>query len=36
MENIEKTKKIDLESMKEFAPKVIKGTKKLKAWSESL
>ena len=36
MENIEKTKKIDLESMKEFAPKVIEGTKKLKAWSESL
>tara|TARA_B100000029_G_scaffold190784_1_gene188652 strand:- start:371 stop:1597 length:1227 start_codon:yes stop_codon:yes gene_type:complete len=36
MENLEKTKKIDLESMKEFAPKVIEGTKKLKAWSESL
>ena len=36
MKNLEKTKKLDLESMKEFAPKVIEGTKKLKAWSESL
>ena len=34
MKNIKKTKKIDINSISEFAPKIIEGTKKLKLWSE--
>ena len=35
MENIKKTKKIDLNSISKFAPKIIEGTKRLKEWVES-
>ena len=34
MKNIKKTKKIDINSISEFAPKIIEGTKKLKLWAE--
>ena len=34
MQNIKKTKKIDINSIFKFAPKIIEGTKKLKLWSE--
>ncbi len=34
MKNIKKTKKIDINSISKFAPKIIEGTKKLKLWSE--
>ena len=34
MQNIKKTKKIDINSISKFAPKIIEGTKKLKLWSE--
>ena len=36
MNNIKHTKKIDLNLISEFAPKIIEGTKELKTWSESL
>ena len=36
MQNIKKTKKIDINSISKFAPKIIEGTKKLKLWSELL
>ena len=36
MKNFEKEKKLDSETIKKFAPKIIEGTKKLKVWSESL
>ena len=36
MENIKKNKKLDLNSIEKFAPKIIEGTKRLKLWSESL
>ena len=34
MQNIKKTKKIDINSITKFAPKIVEGTKKLKLWSE--
>ena len=34
MQNIKKTKKIDINSISKFAPKIIEGTKKLKLWSK--
>ena len=34
MQNIKKTKKIDINSISKFAPKIIEGTKTLKLWSE--
>ena len=34
MQNIKKTKKIDINSISKFAPKIAEGTKKLKLWSE--
>ena len=34
MQNVKKTKKIDMNSISRFAPKIIEGTKKLKLWSE--
>ena len=34
MQNVKKTKKIDINSISKFAPKIIEGTKKLKLWSE--
>jgi len=34
MKNIKKIKKIDINSISKFAPKIIEGTKKLKLWSE--
>ena len=34
MQNIKKTKKIDINSISKFAPKIVEGTKKLKLWSE--
>ena len=36
MKNVKKTKKIDMNSISKFAPKIIEGTNKLKLWSESL
>ena len=36
MQNIKKTKKIDINAISKFAPKIIEGTKKLKLWSELL
>ena len=36
MANIKNNKKLDLNSIEKFAPKIIEGTKKLKLWSESL
>ena len=36
MNNIKQTKKVDINLISEFAPKIIEGTKKLKTWSESL
>jgi len=36
MNNMKATKKVDLNLISEFAPKIIEGTKKLKTWSESL
>ena len=36
MQNIKKTKKIDINSIFKFAPKIIEGTKKIKLWSELL
>ena len=35
MQNVKKTKKIDMNSISKFAPKIIEGTKKLKDWVES-
>ena len=35
MQNVKKTKKIDMNSISRFAPKIIEGTKKLKDWVES-
>ena len=35
MKNVEKNKKIDLNLISRFAPKIIEGTKRLKAWVES-
>jgi len=35
MQNLKKTKKIDINSISKFAPKIIEGTKKLKHWVES-
>jgi len=34
MQNIKKTKKIDINSISKFAPKIAEGTKKLKLWSK--
>ena len=36
MQNIKKTKKIDINFISKFAPKIIEGTKKIKLWSELL
>jgi len=36
MKNIKQNKKIDLNLISKFAPKIIEGTKKLKTWSESI
>ena len=36
MNNLKNTKELDLDTMKKFAPKILEGTKTLKAWSESL
>ncbi len=33
---MKKNKVLDLNSILEFAPKIVEGTKKLKRWSESL
>ena len=35
MQNVKKTKKIDINIISKFAPKIIEGTKKLKDWVES-
>ena len=35
MQNVKKTKKVDMNSIAKFAPKIIEGTKKLKDWVES-
>ena len=35
MQNVKKTKKVDMNSISKFAPKIIEGTKKLKDWVES-
>jgi len=35
MQNVKKTKKINMNSISRFAPKIIEGTKKLKDWVES-
>ncbi len=35
MQNVKKTKKIDMNTISKFAPKIIEGTKKLKDWVES-
>ena len=35
MQNVKKTKKVDMNSISKFAPKIIEGTKKLKEWVES-
>ena len=35
MKNLKGTKKLDLNTMSEFAPKIVEGTKKLKDWVES-
>jgi len=35
MQNVKKTKKVDMNSLSKFAPKIIEGTKKLKDWVES-
>ena len=35
MQNVKKTKKIDMNSISRFVPKIIEGTKKLKDWVES-
>ena len=35
MKNVEKNKKIDLNLISRFAPKIIEGTKRLKEWVES-
>jgi len=36
MNNMKKNNILDLNSILEFAPKIVEGTKKLKCWSESL
>ena len=36
MLNVKKNKKIDLNQLSKFAPKIVEGTKKLKTWSESI
>jgi len=36
MNNMKKNNILDLNSILEFAPKIVEGTKKLKRWSESL
>ena len=36
MSNVKKNKKVDLNQLSKFAPKIIEGTKKLKTWSESI
>ena len=36
MLNVKKNKKVDLNQLSKFAPKIIEGTKKLKTWSESI
>ena len=36
MSNVKKNKKIDLNQLSKFAPKIVEGTKKLKTWSESI
>jgi aspartate aminotransferase len=35
MSNVKKNKKVDLNQLSKFAPKIIEGTKRLKTWSES-
>ena len=35
MKNLKGTKKLDLNAMSEFAPKIVEGTKRLKDWVES-
>ncbi len=35
MNNLNKNKKIDINLISKFAPKIVEGTKKLKTWSES-
>ena len=35
MKNLKGTKKLDLNTMSEFAPKIVEGTKRLKDWVES-
>ena len=35
MQNVKKTKKVDMNSISKFAPKIIEGTKKLNEWVES-
>ena len=35
MQNVKKTKKVDMNSISKFAPKIIEGAKKLKDWVES-
>ena len=36
MSNVKKNKKVDLNQLSKFAPKIVEGTKKLKTWSESI
>ena len=36
MKNIKGEKKIDNDLISKFAPKIVKGTDKLKKWSESI
>ena len=36
MENFQKTKNIDLDTISSLAPNIIEGIKKLKEWSDSL
>ena len=36
MNNVKKNNILGLNSILEFAPKIVEGTKKLKRWSESL
>ena len=35
MDNLSKEKKLDYSLIDKFAPKIVEGTKKLKAWVES-
>ena len=36
MSNVKKNKKVDLNQLSKFAPKIVEGIKKLKTWSESI